>query len=164
MNHRSVSAAALVTSAAALLALGCGTAGASPAGAAHVRAAAADSGARTGDAARTTWKPCALPTGYRHFFELKSAKKVHGDTVVRVVPEQCVVNTENDEDVDYTPTGPATSLVVTSSASVKVLDGTRTVKVSPAWLTNHTLDNTPHFVYRTGAGNRITAMREIYHP
>ncbi|MGN5377268.1 hypothetical protein ACQ4WX_04890 [Streptomyces lasalocidi] len=112
----------------------------------------------------TSWKPCYLPAGYKHFFKLGSAKNVRGKTVVRVTPETCKVNTSNDEDVVYTPSGAARSLVFASGASVKVLKDTTTVKVTPKWLVNHKLANSPYFYYRVNGHSQITAVEEIYHP
>ncbi|MFB7600922.1 hypothetical protein [Streptomyces sp. NPDC056160] len=158
MNHRYASAAAVLASAAALLATACGTSDASPNLAAStstvsVRAASAAHGtsvvtvadAQVRTTTVTAWKPCHLPAGYQHFLELRSAGNVRGKTVVRVTPQRCKVNTENDEDVIYTPSGAARSLTFASGASVKVLRDTNTVKVAPSWLTHHKLANTPYF-------------------
>ncbi|MFJ7200000.1 MULTISPECIES: hypothetical protein [unclassified Streptomyces] len=126
---------------------------------------AADAQARTMGA--TAWQPCHLPAGYKHFFELESAKNVQGSTVVRVTPETCSVNTKNDEDVVYTPIGAARSFAFASGASVKVFTdiNTTTVKsVAPKWLVSHELTNSPHFYYRVNDRSEITAMEEIYHP
>ncbi|MET9530013.1 hypothetical protein ABZY02_05500 [Streptomyces sp. NPDC006649] len=180
MNHRYVSAAVVLASAAALVATACGSSGASPRTAASApivsikadsatggpaTATVADAQARTtGATGATAWKPCHLPAGYKHFFKLDSAKNVRGKTVVRVTPETCKVNTVNDEDVIYTASGAAKSLVVASGASVKVLSDTTTVKVTPKWLVNHKLANSPYFYYRVNGQNQITAMQEIYHP
>ncbi|MEU8976591.1 hypothetical protein AB0D11_46935 [Streptomyces monashensis] len=162
MNHRYVSAAAVLASAAAFLAAG-GSAGAAPNAAAGSPAASVKAGsARTTGA--TSWKPCHLPAGYKHFFKLDSAKNVRGKTVVRVTPETCKVNTANDEDVVYTPSGTARTLVFASGASVKVLKDTTTVQVIPKWLVNHRLANSPYFYYRVNSHNQITAVEEIYHP
>ncbi|AQW49735.1 MULTISPECIES: hypothetical protein [Streptomyces] len=163
MNHRYASALVVLASAAALLVAECGSSSASPRSAASNPAVSTKAGsARTTGA--TAWKPCHLPAGYKHFFKLDSAKKVSGNTVVRVTPQTCKVNTENDEDVVYTPSGAARSLGFASGASVKVLRDTTTVKVAPKWLVNHELTNTPYFHYRVNGQNQITAMQEIYHP
>ena len=151
MKYRHVSAAVVLASAAALLAATCGSAGASP-----------KAPARTTKA--TAWKPCYLPTGYQHFLKLDSAKTVKGNTVVRVTPETCKVNTANDEDVVYTASGAARSLGFAPGASVEVLRDTTTVKVAPSWLVNHKLANSPYFYYRVNGKGQITAMQEIYHP
>ncbi|WP_435642625.1 hypothetical protein ACSP97_30930 [Streptomyces sp. SCPE 10] len=151
MNHRHVSAVVVLASAAALLATTCGSAGASPN--APVRTAKA-----------TAWKPCHLPSGYQRFVELDSAGTVKGRTVVRVTPQTCKVNKENDEDVVYTPSGAARSVGFASGASVEVLRDTTTVKVAPQWLVKHKLANSPYFAFRVNGKGRITAMREIYHP
>ncbi|QFR96565.1 hypothetical protein [Streptomyces tsukubensis] len=155
MNHRRISATVVLASVAGLLALTGGTSIASP------NAATTANGAQ---ARATTRKPCRLPAGYKHFFELHSAKNFQGNTVVRVTPETCEVNTGNDEDVIYTPSGAARSYVFASGATVKVLKDTKTVKVTPKWLVNHELANTPHFSYRLNGRSQITAMEEIYHP
>ncbi|WP_328334813.1 MULTISPECIES: hypothetical protein [unclassified Streptomyces] len=157
MTHRYVSAAVVLASAAALLATACGSSGASP------RAAAGQPAVASGSAG-SGWQPCHLPAGYKNFFKLDSAKNIRGNTVVRVTPETCKVNRNNDEDVVYTPRGAAHSLVIASGASVKVLRDTTTVKVTPNWLVNHKLANSPYFYYRVNGQNRITAMQEIYHP
>jgi hypothetical protein len=146
--------------------------GSSPAPAAAVPAAApprakpateaptAASGTAGGD-----WKPCYLPTGYDHFFKLDSAEVYQGDTTVRVTPETCTVNKNDDEDVVYTPVGAARSFVVDSGASVKVLKDTTTPdSVTPRWLVDNKLVNSPYFSYRVNGQNHITAMQEIYHP
>ncbi|WP_331748247.1 hypothetical protein OG520_41300 (plasmid) [Streptomyces sp. NBC_00984] len=180
MNHRYVSAAVVLTSAAALLAAAGGPSGASPNPAASTTAVSTTAGSATGSPGTPTaadaqartkgaaaWQPCYLPTGYKHFFELESAKNVHGSIVVRVTPETCNVNTENDEDVVYTPTGAARSYVFAAGASVKVfsdIDTTTVKSVAPKWLVNHKLTNTPHFYYRLNGQRQITAMQEIYHP
>ncbi|MFG2625462.1 hypothetical protein [Streptomyces sp. NPDC048473] len=177
MNHRYVSTAVVLASAAALLAAACGSSSASPNATASTPAVSTKAGSATrgpgavtaaNAQARTTgataWKPCHLPAGYKHFFKLDSAKNFQGNTVVRVTPETCKVNTENDEDVDYTPSGAARSYVFASGASVKVLSDTTTVKVTPKWLVNHKLANSPHFYYRVNGQSQITAMQEIYHP
>ncbi|MFK0138424.1 hypothetical protein [Streptomyces murinus] len=151
MNHRHVSAALVAASAAALLATACGSAGAAPReGAGHAAAA-------------TTWKPCYLPAG-RHFLKLDSAKNVKGKAVVRVTPQVCKVNTRNDEDVVYTPSGAARSLGFAPGASVEVLRETTSVKVAPTWLANHKPANSPYFFYHVNAKGQITALSEIYHP
>ena len=150
MNHRHVSAAVVLASAAALLATTCGSAGASPN--APVRTAKA-----------TAWKPCHVPAG-RHFLKLDSAKNVKGKAVVRVTPQTCKVNTRNDEDVVYTPSGAARSLGFAPGASVEVLRETTSVKVAPTWLANHKLANSPYFLYHVNAKGQITALSEIYHP
>lgn len=133
---------------------------------AHARTTGAAAGqpAVTSGVGGANWKPCHLPAGYKHFFELHSAKNSRGKTVVRVTPETCSVNTKNDEDVAYTPSGAARSLDFAPGASVQVLHDTDTVKVTPKWLVTHKLANTPHFVYRVNGRSQITAMREIYHP
>lgn len=161
MNHRYVSGAVVAASAAALLVTAGGPSSASPTAAASTAVSA-----RAGSAGATgvSWKPCLLPAGYKHFFKLESAKNVRGKTVVRVTPETCKVNTENDEDVVYTPSGAAKSLAFASGASVKVLKGTTTMTVAPKWLVNHKLGNSPYFYYRVDGHSQITAMREIYHP
>ncbi|MFH8337082.1 hypothetical protein [Streptomyces sp. AM6-12] len=151
MNHRHVSAALVAASAAALLATTCGTAGASP-----MRSAAPAASA-------TAWKPCHVPAG-RHFLKLDSAKNVKGKAVVRVTPQTCKVNTKNDEDVVYTPSGAARSLGFAPGAVVEVLRDTTTVKVAPTWLANHKLANSPYFTYHVNAKGQITALSEIYHP
>ncbi|KUM99094.1 hypothetical protein AQI95_40615 [Streptomyces yokosukanensis] len=163
MNHRYVSGAIVLASAAALLAAAGGSSSASPNAAARATAVStkAPSAAATG---ATAWKPCHLPAGYKHFFKLDSAKHLSGRTVVRVTPETCKVNTENDEDVVYTPSGAPRSLVFASGASVEVLRDTTTVKVAPKWLVNHKLANSPYFYYRVNGHGQITAMQEIYHP
>ncbi|MFE6667528.1 hypothetical protein ACFVFH_28705 [Streptomyces sp. NPDC057697] len=158
MSYRQITAAAAVlASTAALLVAAAGSSGASP----------NDAGVRAGAAGTTAWQPCYLPTGYKHFFELKSAKNVQGKTVVRVTPETCSVNTENDEDVSYTPLGAARSLTIAPGASVEVfsdINSTTMESVAPAWLVSHKLTNSPHFYYRVNGRNQITAMQEIYHP
>nr|WP_285551965.1 hypothetical protein [Streptomyces hygroscopicus] len=168
MKHRYVSAAVVLASAAALVATACGSSSAAPYTATGTPTASAGTGPATTGAAgtpvTTTWKPCYLPKGYQHFFKLESAKDSHGKTVVRVTPETCKVNTRDDEDVVYTPTGAARSLGFASGASVKVLKETTTVQVTPKWLVNHKLTNTPYFYYRVNGKNQITAMQEIYHP
>ncbi|MBL1120871.1 hypothetical protein JK364_52770 [Streptomyces sp. 110] len=162
MNHRYASALVVLASAAALLVAECGSSSASP----RLTASNPTVSTKAGSARTTStaWKPCHLPAGYKHFFKLDSAKKVHGKTVVRVTPQTCKVNTENDEDVVYTPSGAARSLGFASGASVKVLRDTTTVKVAPKWLVDHELTNTPYFHYRVNGQNQITAMQEIYHP
>ncbi|WP_416486371.1 hypothetical protein [Streptomyces sp. CL12] len=151
MNHRHVSAALVAASAAALLATTCGSAGAAPReGAGHAAAA-------------TTWKSCYVPAG-RHFLKLDSAKNVKGKAVVRVTPQACKVNTRNDEDVVYTPSGAARSLGFAPGASVEVLRETTSVKVAPTWLASHKLANSPYFTYHVNAKGQITALSEIYHP
>ncbi|MFJ3712809.1 hypothetical protein OG204_34560 [Streptomyces sp. NBC_01387] len=157
MNHRYVSTAVVLGSAAALLATMCGSSSASP-------RPATSAPAVTSGKAGGSWQPCHLPAGYKHFFKLDSAKNVKGNTVVRVTPETCRVNTKNDEDVIYTPSGAAQSLVFASGASVKVLSDTTTRKVTPKWLVNHKLANTPYFYYRVNGQSQISAMEEIYHP
>ncbi|MGW3267533.1 hypothetical protein [Streptomyces sp. NPDC001056] len=168
MKHRYVSAAVVLASAAALVTVACGSSSAGPNPAAGTPAASAKTGSATTGAAGTpvaaAWKPCYLPTGYQHFLKLESAKDSHGNTVVRVTPEACKVNTRNDEDVVYTSTGAVRSLGFASGASVKVLKDTTTVKVTPKWLVNHKLANSPYFYYRVNGKNQITAMQEIYHP
>ncbi|MGW3205720.1 hypothetical protein [Streptomyces sp. NPDC001135] len=163
MKHRYVSVAVVLASSAALLATTCGSSSASPSGTANAPDVYVQAGSAspTGSAA---WRPCYLPAGYKHFFKLDSAKSVRGRTVVRVTPETCKVNTENDEDVVYTPSGAARSLAFASGASVKVLKDTTTVKVAPKWLVNHRLANSPYFYYRVNSKSQITAMQEIYHP
>ncbi|MEU6478034.1 hypothetical protein ABZ858_14285 [Streptomyces sp. NPDC047017] len=161
MNHRFVSAGVVLASAAALFATTCGTAGAAPN--AKPGTAAVSAGA-TGATGATAWKPCHLPAGYQHIFELHSAKAAKGGTVVRVTPQTCKVNTHNDEDVAYTPSGAARSLGFASGASVKVLHDTTTVKVTPKWLATHKLANSPYFYYRVNSHHQITALEEIYHP
>ncbi|MEU3714124.1 hypothetical protein [Streptomyces catenulae] len=148
MNHRYVSGAASLASAAALVAVASGAAVAAPQTAAR----------------GTSWVPCHAPTGYRHFFDLHSAKKTGGKVVVRVTPETCKVNTANDEDVVYTPSGAARSLGFARGATVTVYEGNTTKKVTPEWLTSHQLGNTPHFAYRVDGKGLITALEEIYHP
>ncbi|ANP52345.1 hypothetical protein J2Z21_008785 [Streptomyces griseochromogenes] len=163
MKHRYLSGVVVLASAAALVAAACGSSSASPnapAGTLVVHAKAEPAGT-TG---ATAWKPCYLPAGYKNFFKLDSAKNVRGKTVVRVTPETCKVNTENDEDVVYTPSGAARSFAFASGASVKVLRDSTTVKVTPKWLVNHQLDNTPYFYYRVNGHSQITAMQEIFHP
>ncbi|WP_405742245.1 hypothetical protein OG422_10675 [Streptomyces sp. NBC_01525] len=154
MNHRYVSGAAVLASAAALVATVSGAAvaapHAAPASPASVRA--------------TVWKPCHPPTGYRHFLKLNSAKNTGGKTVVRVTPETCKYNAANDEEVVYTPTGPARSFGFVRGATVTVFKGNTAVKVTPEWLTKHKLTNTPHFAYRLNGQGKVTAMQEIYHP
>ncbi|WP_328315742.1 hypothetical protein [Streptomyces sp. NBC_00388] len=162
MNHRYASVAVVLASAAALVATACGSSGASPRTAASAQTVSSASGSAGDKAGR--WLPCHLPAGYEHFFKLDSAKTVRGNTVVRVTPETCRVNSKNDEDVVYTPSGAARSLVVAPGASVKVLHDTATRKVTPKWLVNHKLANSPHFSYRVDGQSRITAMQEIYHP
>ncbi|GGU98736.1 hypothetical protein GCM10010260_38450 [Streptomyces filipinensis] len=160
---RYVSAAVVLASTAALVATACGSSSAGTnavASTAGVSAQAASAGA----AGATSWKPCYLPSGYKHFFKLDSAKFVRGKTVVRVTPETCKVNAGNDEDVVYTPSGAARSSGFASGASVKVLKDTTTVKVAPKWLVNHRLTNSPYFYYRVNSKGQITAMEEIYHP
>lgn len=152
MNHRHA-AVAVLASTAALLATTSGTAGAAPGPA-----------AKSPSVSATTWKPCHLPAGYRHFLELRSAADVRGRTVVRVTPQTCVVNTENDEDVIYTPSGATRSLSFAPGATVEVLHDTDTVEVTPRWLVHHKLANSPYFSYRVDGHGRITALREIYHP
>ncbi|MFE2377923.1 hypothetical protein [Streptomyces sp. NPDC059398] len=157
MNHRYVSAALALASAAALVATASGTSGAaSPRTAASTQAASASAG--------VSWKPCHPPAGYQHFLKLNSAKNVKGKTVVRVTPQKCRVNTRNDEDVDYTATGAARSYSFAPGASVKVLRDTTAHKVTPQWLVTHKLANTPYFSYRLNGRHQITAMEEIYHP
>ncbi|MFB7502101.1 hypothetical protein [Streptomyces broussonetiae] len=163
MSHRYLSAAVVLASSAALLATAAGTSSAGPNAAASTPAVSAKAGSATTTAA-TAWKPCYLPAGYQHFLKLDSAKYVRGRTVVRITPQTCKVNTRNDEDVVYTPSGAVRSYVFASGASVKVLKDTTTVKVTPHWLVNHRLDNTPYFYYRVNGQGRITAMQEIYHP
>ncbi|GAA2414344.1 hypothetical protein GCM10010433_11790 [Streptomyces pulveraceus] len=161
MSHRYVSAAAVLASTAALLAVASGSSGASP------NQAASATTASTTAVSTTAWQPCYLPKGYKHFFELESAKKVQGKTVVRVTPETCSVNTKNDEDVAYTPLGAARSLAFAPGASVEVfsdINSTTVKSVAPTWLVNHKLTNSPHFYYRVNGKNQITAMQEIYHP
>ncbi|MFF9481231.1 hypothetical protein [Streptomyces sp. NPDC014733] len=154
MNHRYVSGAAVLASAAALVATVSGAAVATP------RAApAAPASVRA-----TVWKPCHLPAGYQHFFKLNSAQNAHGKPVVRVTPETCKVNTANDEDVVYTPSGAARTLGFARGATVTVFQGNTPVKVTPEWLTNHKLTNTPHFALRADTHGTITALQEIYHP
>lgn len=160
MNHRYVSGAVVLASAAALVAATCGSSSASPNPSAGTTAVSAQAGT-TG---ATAWRPCYLPSEYKHFFKLESAKNVRGKTVVRVTPETCKVNTHNDEDVVYTPSGAARSLTFAAGASVKVLKDSTTVKVAPKWLVNHKLSNTPYFYYRVNGHNQITAMQEIFHP
>ncbi|MHB9856764.1 hypothetical protein [Streptomyces sp. YIM S03343] len=163
MNHRYVSGAVVFASAAALLAIAGGPSNASPNAAASTTAVSTKaSSARTTGA--TAWRPCYLPAGYDHFLKLDSAKNVRGKTVVRVTPETCKVNTHNDENVVYTPSGPARSLGFASGASVKVLRDSTTVKVTPKWLVNHKLTNTPYFYYRVNRHSQITAAQEIFHP
>ncbi|MEU9320557.1 hypothetical protein [Streptomyces sp. NPDC048295] len=126
-----------------------------------------DANAQARTMGATAWQPCHLPAGYKHFFELESAKNVQGSTVVRVTPETCSVNTKNDEDVVYTPIGAARSFVFASGASVKVFTdiNTTTVKsVAPKWLVSHKLTNSPHFYSRVNDRSEITSMEEIYHP
>ncbi|MCX4728847.1 hypothetical protein ACIPW9_18725 [Streptomyces sp. NPDC090052] len=166
MNHRYVSAAVVLASAAALLATTCGSSSASPRAAASTPAVSTAAGQPTAasGSAGTHWQPCHLPAGYKTLFKLDSAKNLHGKTVVRVTPETCKVNANNDEDVVYTPKGAARSLVFASGASVKVLKDTTTVKVTPEWLVNHKLANSPYFYYRVNGHSQVTAMQEIYHP
>ncbi|WP_405774172.1 hypothetical protein [Streptomyces sp. NBC_00859] len=168
MNNRYVSAAVVLASAAALVATACGTSGASPSTATSTRAASTAAVRATSvvaaESAGSGWQPCHLPAGYKHFFELDSAKSFQGNTVVRVTPETCRVNSKNDEDVVYTPSGAARSFVFASGASVKVLSDTKTVKVTPKWLVSHKLANSPHFYFRVNGQSQITAMQEIYHP
>jgi hypothetical protein len=110
-------------------------------------------------------KPCHLPAGYDGFFKLDSAEVYQGDTTVRVTPETCTVNRNNDEDVIYTPIEAARSFVVASDASVNVFSGTGNPdSVAPHWLVNHKLVNSPYFYYHVSGQNQITAMQEIYHP
>lgn len=163
MNHRYISGAIVLASAAALLATAGGSSSASPNTAASTPAVSTKAGS-AGAAGAAAWKPCYLPAGYKHFFKLDSAKNVRGKTVVSVTPETCKVNTENDEDVVYTPSGPARSFAFASGASVKVLKGATIVKVAPKWLVNHQLDNSPYFYYRVNGQSQITSMQEIYHP
>ncbi|MFE3942311.1 hypothetical protein ACFXPV_10600 [Streptomyces sp. NPDC059118] len=163
MSHRYVSAAAVLASTAALLAVASGSSGASP-----NQAASATTVSTTAVSTTTTaWQPCYLPKGYKHFFELESAKNIQGKTVVRVTRETCSVNTKNDEDVAYTPLGAARSLAFAPGASVEVfsdINSTTVKSVAPTWLVNHKLTNSPHFYYRVNGQNQITAMQEIYHP
>ncbi|MGQ4516730.1 hypothetical protein [Streptomyces sp. DW26H14] len=143
-----------LASATALLTIASGTSGAAP-------TTTSTTGATAGQ------KPCQPAPGYKHFFKLDSAENFRGRTVVRVTPETCSVNTGNDEDVTYTPTGAARSFTVGSDASVQVFSdiNSATLKpVAPKWLVHHRLTNSPHFSYRVDSHNRITAMREIYHP
>lgn len=163
MNRRYVSAAVVLASAAALVATTCGSSSAGPNAAASAPAVSAKVGSSRTDGA-TVWKPCYLPAGYKHFFKLDSAKNAKGHAVVRVTPETCKVNRDDDEDVVYTPSGAARSFVFASGATVKVLRDTTTVKVTPKWLVNHKLANSPYFYYRVNGQNQITAMQEIYHP
>ncbi|WP_435127658.1 hypothetical protein [Actinacidiphila sp. bgisy144] len=152
MNRRLASAAVVLGSAAALL---------STAGASY---AATGAPAAQPAASSVTWQPCAEPSGYDHFFELRSATVHHGKVTVRVTPETCRVNKHDDEDVDYTATGAARTLVVPASASVKVLkDTTSPHKVTPRWLVTHDLDHA-HFFYRLDARHQVGAMEQIYHP
>ena len=110
-------------------------------------------------------KPCDLPKGYDHFFQLDSAEVGQGSTVVRVTPETCSVNPNDDEDVSYTPVAAARSFAVGSGACVKVLSGTAALEsVTPRWLVDNKLVNSPYFYYRVNGQNQITAMQEIYHP
>lgn len=147
MKRRHTSAAAVLMSAAALLAATGGTASAA--------------------ATHGSWRPCHLPSGYKHIVELHSAKNVKGGTVVRVTPEKCGVNPRNDEDVRYTATGAARSLAFAPKSSVKVyadLNTTDLKSVSPKWLVHHKLTNSPYFSYRVDSRGRVTAFQEIYHP
>ncbi|MFJ6740326.1 hypothetical protein ACIQOU_15675 [Streptomyces sp. NPDC091279] len=149
MNHRHVSAVVALACATALL------------GAASTTASAGTAGTAT---RATPWQPCRLPSGYQHFVEFHSAKNVHGTTVVRVTPETCKVNKDNDEDVIYTPSGAPRSLTFAPGALVKVVRDTASVKVTPKWLVTHRLANSPYFYAHVDAQHRITALAEIYHP
>jgi hypothetical protein len=110
-------------------------------------------------------KPCYLPKGYDHFLKLDSAEVYQGDTIVHVTPETCSVNPNDDEDISYTPIEAARSFVVGSRASVEILSSTATPhSVTPRWLVDNKLVNSPYFYYRVNGQNQITAMQEIYHP
>lgn len=164
MNRHHVSAAVVLASAAAFLTTACASSSASPSPAARTPAASNQPTAASGSAGGDR-QPCHLPAGYDHFFKLDSAETFQGNTVLRVTPEKCSVNPDNDEDVDYTPIDAARSFVLASGASVKVLGDSATPEsVSPTWLVHHQLANTPYFYYRVNGHSQITAMQEIYHP
>lgn len=155
MNRRTALTTVVLGSAAVLLSTLCGS-------------SYAASGTPKADAKASggSWKACYEPSGYDHFFALHSAKLHQGRVTVRVTPETCRVNKQNDEDVVYTASGAARTLVVPSHASVKVLDlnvDTSPHKVAPRWLVSHKLTNAD-FYYRVNSKNQVTAMEEIYHP
>ena len=185
MNRRRASAAVVLGSAVVCLATACGPEGpgqgAAPTASAPSVPSAPASPSSTpspsstsmpsspaSPAAGTTGagrKPCYRPAGYDGFFKLDSAEVYQGHTTVRVTPETCSVDPGNDEDVSYTPIEAARSFVVGSGASVKVLSGTGTPDpVSPSWLVNHPLVNSPYFFYRLDSQGQIAAIQEIYHP
>lgn len=169
MNRRFALTTVVLGSAAVLLGTACGSsyaASGTPTGGAKAVSAVAKESVQVSAAAAGNWKACYKPKGYDHFFAYHSAKLVKGKVTVRVTPETCKVNTHNDEDVVYTPSGAARSLVVPSTASVKVLNlnvDTSPHKVAPRWLVSHKLTNAD-FYYRVNSKNQVTATEEIYHP
>ena len=83
------------------------------------------------------------------------------------LPQLPVIELFGEETLPYTScNSPARSRnSFGSGASVKVLSGTGTPDpVSPSWLVNHPLVNSPYFFYRLDSQGQIAAMQEIYHP
>ncbi|MGW2254108.1 hypothetical protein ACWCXH_28525 [Kitasatospora sp. NPDC001660] len=113
-------------------------------------------------------KPCHQDPARPEFAKLNSAATAGGVTKVNVTPVSCSYHEPNDENVEYTPTGDATSYALAKNAVVQVVEfsgkGTKERTITPAELATYKLASTPYFTIHRDAQGKVTAMSEIYHP
>ncbi|MFD7902803.1 hypothetical protein ACFV4F_31625 [Kitasatospora sp. NPDC059722] len=181
MKHRRTALAAALALGLAALVTGCGPDDPDPAPAAAspaptTAASGAPAPAPTASAAPTTpaptasaaLKPCHPDPARPDFVKFDSATTAGGVTKVTLTPVSCGYKAENEELVEYTPTGDATGYQLTKNAVVQVIEftgkGTKERTIAPAELATYKLASTPYFAVHRNEQGKITAMKEIYHP
>lgn len=182
MNIRRTGLAAALALGLAVLATACGPddpdpapAAASPASTAAGSAAPAPTASAApatppapSPTASAALKPCHPDPARPDFVKFDSATSAGGVTKVNVTPVSCGYRAENEEFVEYTPTGDATSYQLAKNAVVQVVEfsgkGTKDRTITPAELATYKLASTPYFTVHRNEQGKITAMKEIYHP
>ncbi|MEE1786392.1 hypothetical protein PUR71_26325 [Streptomyces sp. SP17BM10] len=179
MNNRRTALAAALAFGLTALVTGCGPDDPDPAPAAASPApttAASAAPAPTASATPTTpaptasaaLKPCHPDPARPEFVKFDSATTAGGVTKVNLTPVSCGYKAENEELVEYTPTGDATSYPLAKNAVVQVVEfggkGTKERTITPAELATYKLASTPYFTVHRNEQGKITAMKEIYHP
>ncbi|MEV7022320.1 hypothetical protein [Kitasatospora sp. NPDC093558] len=181
MNNRRTALAAALALGLAVLVTGCGPDDPDPAPAAAspaptTAATATPTPTPTASAAPTTpaptasaaLKPCHPDPARPEFAKFNSATTAGGVTKVNVTPVSCGYKPENEESVEYTPTGDAASYPLAKNAVVQVVEfsgkGTKERTITPAELATYKLASTPYFAIHRNEQGKVTAMKEIYHP
>ena len=119
---------------------------------------------------KTTFAPCYIQPGFQKFAHLDSAR-THldsagsGATTVTLTFETCRYNTAFEEEVRYTPTGPATTLALAPGAVVEVVnDSASPVPIPVHQLPGYKDVNSGYFYVHLDAQGQVAALTEIFHP